>query len=82
MKDKLGGKIMTHSDQNQIAFSQRTAMKIKKQKINKSLSKKGKLKFEDYKYCREGTQLKDKINKLYWKIKQIWIALDKVIKNS
>ena len=57
-------------------------MKIKKQKTNKSLSKKGKLKFEDYRYCQEGTQLEDKINKLYWKIKQIWIALDKVIKNS
>ena len=40
-------------------------MKIKKLKANKSLSKKGKLRFEDYKYCQEGTQLEDKINKLY-----------------
>ena len=39
-------------------------MKIKKQKAQKSSSKKRKLKFEDYKHCLEASQLENKINQL------------------
>ena len=39
-------------------------MKIKKAKGTKKFVRKRKLKFEDYKYCLEATQLENKINQL------------------
>ena len=49
-------------------------MKIKKSKNRKKYTVKRKLKFEDYKYCLEATQLENKY-------KTMWIIFEKIIHN-
>ena len=50
--------------------------KSKKQKAQKSVSSKKKLKFENYKNCLEANQLKNKINHLK-KSRLMWVVSDK-----
>ena len=50
--------------------------KSKKQKAQKSVSSKKKLKFENYKNCLEVNQLKNKINHLK-KLRLMWVVLEK-----
>ena len=58
-------------------------VKIKEQKVQKSISIKKKLKFEDYKNCLEVTRLENEINHLEKKKgKLMWIVLKKIIENS
>ena len=53
--------------------------RIKKKKTKNYVIKR-KLKFEDYRYCLEATQLESEINQLE-KNKLMWLVLQKVIKN-
>ena len=55
--------------------------KIRKQKTQKSVSGKGKLKFEDYKNCLEATQLENGIKQLE-KNKVNVDNFKKIMKNS
>ena len=56
-------------------------MKSKKQKAQKSVSPKKKLKFENYKNCLEANQLKNKINHLK-RLRLMWVVLEKSKKKS
>ena len=55
--------------------------KSKKQKAQKSVSSKKKLKFENYKNCLEANQLKNKINHLK-KSRLMWVVSEKSKKKN